>query len=315
LREDLLRWKAAEDLVEPVDANVAGRRFVLRGAAVLDGVAGGFCVGELLDIGGDFVAEAGGEEFVAELGELRGRDSLRSICRPAQLIAKGCGMREGRRLHDFEILFVLYGGAGGHLIEPLASVGLQAAEAIEGGEELVMAVDALGGDEGAHGEAVDEVVVESLILEGRGNGDFSRIAVVGHIAKRLDEANGILALGRGGSSALDGGDAEAFARGFGDEGLSIDRTGEMHVQIGALGKHLEKSVEFAGAHRCGRIHGASGVDFARSESGGGRGLSNSTTERRADEETESDMSANHAQRPFQCIELSKDTAAGDGVWR
>ncbi len=47
------------------------------------------------------------------------------------------------------------------------SVGfVDAAEAGEGGEELVVAADAGGGDEAAHGEGVDEGVVELLVLEG-----------------------------------------------------------------------------------------------------------------------------------------------------
>ena len=224
-------------------------------------------------------------------------------------------MREGWGLHDFEVLLVLCGRAGGDLVEPFAGVGLQAAEAIEGGEELVVTIDAFRGNEDAHGEAVDEVVVESLVLESRGSGDFSRIAVVGLVAKGLDEADGILALGSGGSSVLDRGDAESFASCFCDEGLSIDRAGKMHVKVGALGERLEEGIELARAHLCGCIHGAGGAGFAGSEISGGRGLSNGTTERRADEETESDMSANHAQRPFQCIELSKDTAGSDEVWR
>ena len=63
----MLGWVAAKDLVEEVDGDVAGR-FSGGGVAMLRVVAKGFGVGELLHVGGDFVAEAGGEEFVAEGG-------------------------------------------------------------------------------------------------------------------------------------------------------------------------------------------------------------------------------------------------------
>jgi hypothetical protein len=53
-------------------------------------------------------------------------------------------------------LLVLRGGACGDLVEPLATVVLQAAEAVEGGEKLVVAIDALGGHKRPHGEAVDQ---------------------------------------------------------------------------------------------------------------------------------------------------------------
>ena len=61
LGEDLLGRVAAEDLIKPVDVDVAGGRFGRRGVAVLDAVAVGFGAGELLHVGGDFVAQAGRE--------------------------------------------------------------------------------------------------------------------------------------------------------------------------------------------------------------------------------------------------------------
>src|SRR5258708_2367876 len=51
-------------------------------------------------------------------------------------------------------------------IEPFAGMGdIDAGETAEGGEELVVATDAGAGHEAAHGEGVDEGIVELLILE------------------------------------------------------------------------------------------------------------------------------------------------------
>ena len=100
-------------------------------------------------------------------------------------------MAERRRVHDLEVLLVLPGGAGGDLVEPFAGVGLEPSEAVEGGEELVVAVDAFGGNEGAHAEAVDEVIVEGLALEGVGGGDLAGSA--GLLGLRCDETDGVLA--------------------------------------------------------------------------------------------------------------------------
>ena len=51
-------------------------------------------------------------------------------------------------------------------LPPSAGHFVDATETGEGGEELVVAAGAGGGDEAAHGEGVDEGVVEFLILEG-----------------------------------------------------------------------------------------------------------------------------------------------------
>src|SRR5665213_877611 len=85
---------------------------------------------------------------------------------PANRVAKFGSSGERRRLHDFEVLLVLSSGAGGNLVKPFASVGFaDTAEAIEGVEELIVRAGAGAGDEAAHGEGVDEFVVEMLVLE------------------------------------------------------------------------------------------------------------------------------------------------------
>jgi hypothetical protein len=138
--------------------------------------------------------------------------------------------------------------------------------------------------------------------------------------KGRDEVDGILAYGSGGGGAggrsiIDGGDAEALASGFGDEGFGVHGAGEMHVEVGALGEGFEEGVEFARAHLLCSVEGVGGAGFAGREGGRSLGLSDGTTGGCGDQETESDTSANHAQGPFQCFEFSKDTAGSDAVWR
>ena len=159
-------------------------------------------------------------------------------CRPAELVAECGGGGEGGGLHDFEVLLVLRGGAGGDLVEPLGGVGLiDAAEAVEGGEELVVAADAGGGDETAHGEGVDEGVVELLIVEGIGGGTPGR--------RRRSGCGGMLRVVAVGLKKLRvaGSTQRLVGGGIGDEGLGIDGAGEMHVEVRALGHAAEEGVE------------------------------------------------------------------------
>ena len=238
LGEDLLRRKCAKDLVEEADLYGAGGPGAGL-AAVFNFVAGVEGVVEFLAIDGDFVAEAGGEESVAEMAEVcaGGSGGVAGAIERGRQAWSGQSMRgadlgnvgEDGRLHDFEVLLVLGGGAGRDFVEPFAGVGLvDAAEAAEGGEELVVAADAGAGDEAAHGEGVDEGVVELLILEGALGADVAfatdglrRNAPGG--GGGFEEAHGL------------GIDAEEIGGGVLDEGFGVDGAGEMHVEVGALG--------------------------------------------------------------------------------
>src|SRR6185312_12555053 len=80
---------------------------------------------------------------------------------PAKRFTELCSGRERGCVHDFEVLFVLRRSACGYFIEPLAKMGFSnAAEAAEGGEELIVPADARAGNEAAHGEGIDKLVVE-----------------------------------------------------------------------------------------------------------------------------------------------------------
>jgi len=161
-------------------------------------------------------------------------------------------------LHDFEVLLVLCGGAGGYFVEPLASDGFfEWAPAGEGGEELVVAAPAAKGDVATHGEGVDEFVVKGLIVERVGSGDVSL------------RANGLRWDAPGESDICDELercliDAEILLCGFGEEGFGVDGAGEVHVEIGSLGEGLEEGVELGCAGLFGGVEGALGAG-----SGGG----------------------------------------------
>ena len=203
-------------------------------------------------------------------------------------------MRERWSLHDFQVLLVLGGGAGGYLVEPFGDGGLfECVPAGEGGEELVVAAPAAGRDVAAHGEGVDELVVEGLIGEGVGGRD----EWLG--AGRRDELEGIWV------------DAEVFLDGLGEKGFGVDGAGEMHVEVGALGEGLEEGIELAGAKSFGGVKGAGGAGFAEVGGvGGGLILCDGAVGQRGEGEGESDASADHDPVPFECFELSKDTAGG-----
>ncbi len=121
-------------------------------------------------------------------------------------------------------------------------------------------------------------------------------------------------------------DAEFFVDGLGEEGLGVDGAGEMHVQVGALGKRLEEGVELTGAHGFGCFERAGGAGFAGSLRAAvilscGFVLSDGGGERRGEDEGESDTSAGHACLPVRCnrscprIAQQESSGRGGLAWR
>ena len=163
---------------------------------------------------------------------------------------------EDGRLHDLEVLFVLRGGAGGYFVEPLAGMRfIDATEASEGGEELVVTADAGAGDEAAHGEGVDEGVIEMLVFEGTLGADIALAA------DRLwrQAASGAYVFGK---AECGGVDAEEIGSGILDEGFGIDCAGEMHVQVRSFGHADEEGVELERA-LSGNVESMNGALFMR----------------------------------------------------
>ena len=115
---------------------------------------------------------------------------------------------------------------------------VQPLKAVEGGEELVVAAPLVVRDEGAHGEGVNQLVVEVLI-----GAVFGMVNNVG----RGDEI-----FGAGFSCGFHefqqlGIHAQPIFRPGPQEALRIDCAAEVHVQIGALGHGEEEGSECEGA--------------------------------------------------------------------
>ncbi len=135
---------------------------------------------------------------------------------PGNAGADRCNVGEDGSLHDFEVLLVLSGCASRDFIEPFSSVGpVDAAEAVEGREELVVTAGAGAGDKATHGEGVDEGVVELLIVEGALGAD------VAFAADRLrrDAPGGGFGFEKAHCLWID---AEEIGGGVPDEGFGID---------------------------------------------------------------------------------------------
>ena len=164
------------------------------------------------------------------------------------------GVRESGRFHQLHILLILGGGAAGHLVHPRADMLFaEAAEAVEGGEKLVMPAEAGCADKAAHGEGVNHAVVKLLVggeLRGRRQrrraGLFDQIALVvaGKLGLRRINAQPV------------------FAR-VADKALGIDRAGKMDVQVGALGELVQKSAQGRRAVMRGGLVSAGGAGFRR----------------------------------------------------
>ena len=286
LGEDLFGRVGAEDLVEKADFDGAGAGGIGL-VAVLDLLAGAEGLGEVGAVGRDFFAEAGGKEFVAKGGELggsgaggversgrgRGGGTWMRGGGPAEVCAELSGVREGWGLHDFEVLLVLRGGSAGDFVEPLAGVGFcEAAETAEGGKELVVAAPSGRRDVGAHGEGVDEGVIEGLT----GVSAFGGMEVEGCAGGEV--SFGTHGFGRDGTGGADifgegeGGrtDAEEIGTAISDKGFGVDGAGKVHVEVGAFGHLDEEGMELEGVGLSG-VEGAGGAHFGGGRAGFGGG--------------------------------------------
>ena len=142
----------------------------------------------MLPVDSDVVAKTVGEKLIAKIRKLGHVFRVIEIRGPAQLVARGRGVRKRRGGHHFEILLVLRSGAGGDFVEPLAVLVFQAAEAVEGVEKLVVRAVSGIGHEAAHREAVDEFVVESLVFDGVGGKKLAVGALAGFCGLRKARA-------------------------------------------------------------------------------------------------------------------------------
>ncbi len=164
-------------------------------------------------------------------------------------------MRKGRRLHELEVLLILRGSAGSHLVDPFSGVALVDAELGEGREELIVAAEAGRGNKAAHGKGIDEAVVEVLIGGGKHAGEPRG---GNHVisARGMDEAEAC------------GIDTEAVLGCLADECFGIDGAGEMDVEVGAFGEPQQKRIERGRAGAGGFVKGVGGAGFRADGRGG-----------------------------------------------
>ena len=236
LREDFLGWFLALDLIEKADGHAAGGS----GAgliAMLEAVAPLEGRGEFGLEADDILVEGGvGKESGAKGGE---------VGVPAELVGHGADGGVVAGLHEFEILLVLRSRAGGDLVDPLTGEAIVVAEASEGVKEVIVAGFACGGDKGAHGESVDEFVVEVLIGGDRRGGRLAGRAI-GFVMLVVDaELSGIHAV-------------MVFAS-FAQKGLGVDRTAEVAVEVGPFWHAVEEGAESGGAFAAGFVKSMGGA--------------------------------------------------------
>ena len=161
------------------------------------------------------------------------------------------GMAEGRGLHQLQVLLVLIGGAAGHFVNPLADMAaLEATEAFEGGEELVVSAPAGSGNKAAHGNGVDELVIEILI------------GVVLHLIEASCRHLRSIA-GRSHEAERGRIHAQSIFGGIANEGFRIDRAGEMHVKVSAFGELMQKRINGGRSLPHGFFVGVGGAGFGR----------------------------------------------------
>jgi hypothetical protein len=110
------------------------------------------------------------------------------------------------------------------------------AEASKGSEELIMTTDTGAGHEAAHGEVVDECIVENLVFEGLlgSTVPFS----TDRLRRKATSSSGGLE-----ETPCCGTIAETIGDGIADKALGIDRARKMHVEIAALRHIRQESIE------------------------------------------------------------------------
>ena len=168
LGEDQLLRRAAEHLVDIAGRHLAGGRLI--GLAAIAALA--VLRFRLVEEGAGrrhIFSQPLGQKLVAQSAE---------ILAPSHALGDGVEAIPGRRSHELEILLVLIGGAADHLIEPGAGMArIDAAEFLEGAEEMVVPRLAFRRHEAAHGKGVDQAVVKAEILVDVRSRNLTRFAL------------------------------------------------------------------------------------------------------------------------------------------
>ena len=191
------------------------------------------------------------EQLLSQVGEI----GLR-VDRP-QVLGQSQGRPEVGRMHDFEVLLVLPGGATGQLIDPLAHVPgiLNGLKVIKGCEKVIVPRLLGGGNKRAHGKYVDQLVVELLIGKSVGCG----LALVATNRLRGQAAGRRRCFVKREGFGVD---AEVVFRGLADEAFRVHGARQVRVQIGALGHVVKEGVKGERSLLAGMLEGSSGAGFA-----------------------------------------------------
>jgi hypothetical protein len=180
---------------------------------------------------GQVVAQACVEQLLSQVGEI----SLH--VNGSRAPGQSQGRRKVGRMHDLKVLLILRGCATGQFIHPLAYVAgaFHRFKVVEGCKKMIVPRLSGGGNKGAHGKGVDQLVIELLIAEGVGG----RLAFFATNRLWGKTASGAVGLGKDQGFVVD---AEIVACGLTDEGFCIHSARQVSVQIGALRHGLEESV-------------------------------------------------------------------------
>jgi hypothetical protein len=233
LREDTLLRRVAEHLIDVARLHLAGGLLVWLDA-VSFGVAERILLVEKSAGSGAVVEQALADDLVGKGLE---------VIAPYRILGDGVEPGPGRGHHQFEILRVLRGGAGGDFIDPATGMTrIVAAEPGEGAEEMIMRGNPLRGYEAAHREGVDQGVVERLVLRQFGGRDL--ILFANRLELRASPQG--LRLSERLSVGID---AELVFDRIAEVGLGIDRAAQMAVEIGTLRLRLRKSRSARGSAR------------------------------------------------------------------
>jgi hypothetical protein len=142
------------------------------------------------------------------------------------------------RVHDFEVLLILTGGAAGQFIHPLVQVPgiLSGLKVVEGSEEVIVSRLRGGRDKRSHGKCVDQLIVELLVGQ-RVGGGLSFFAT--NRLRRQAAGHGRCFV----KHQRFGVDAQVVFLSVADEAFCVHGARQVGVQIGALGHVIKESVK------------------------------------------------------------------------
>ena len=221
LRKDLLRRIAAQNLVDVANLHLAGGRG-LRRSAVLNLAPQRLGRAHILAIRGDLVAQARSSSVWRNWAKSGFQPISWAICAAwpkggVSISSRYCWFCAAARL------------ATSSTHSPMCCL-FRPAKAVEGGKKLVVPAEAGRGHKAAHGEGVDQPVVE--ILVGRKlSPESARCRYQLPLAWRLGKVQRHRV------------HAQPVLAGVADKGLGIHRAGKMNVQVGALGKLVQKRAQ------------------------------------------------------------------------